>query len=314
MNRQSLSKGWVFPALFILLSGCASLPSDVAELEARHTSVELLETPFFPQERYQCGPAALATVLSSSGAHVPMQDLIDRVYLPGRQGSLQLEMLAATRSLGRLPYPVDGTLRALWNELAAGRPVLVLQNLGVSAIPRWHFAVVVGIDPERDEIVLRSGVDRRRVASITTFLRTWRRSDYWGFVVLRPDELPANVDRQRYLKAVAALEQAGRAEDVAVAWGVAIKRWPGNHVALFGLGNSELARGHNAAAERYYRELLELDPQSVAARNNLAIALAEQRRFEDALQELAIAREATSDPALTRELLDTEARILKMTD
>jgi len=300
------------PALFVLLSGCASIPSEIAELEANPASLELVDTPFFPQERYQCGPAALATAISSSGIEVDVQDLVDRVYLPGRQGSLQVEMLAATRSVGRLPYVIDGTLQALWNELAAGRPVVVLQNLGVAVIPRWHFAVVVGVDTERDAILLRSGVEQRRVTSLKTFLRTWRRSDYWGFIVLRPEELPAHVDRQRYQKAVAALEKAGRSEEAAVAWKMAINQWPGNPVALFGLGNIELSLGNDPEAEAYFRAVVERDAKSVAARNNLAIALARQGRYAEAMRELSIAREDASDPAIAAELADTEALIVEL--
>ena len=300
------------PALFILLSGCASIPPEIAELEASPASLELVDTPFFPQERYQCGPAALATAISSSGIEVDVQDLVDRVYLPGRQGSLQVEMLAATRSVGRLPYVIDGPLQALWNELAAGRPVVVLQNLGVAVIPRWHFAVVVGVDTERDAILLRSGVEQRRVTSLKTFLRTWRRSDYWGFIVLRPEELPADADRQRYQKAVAALEKAGRSEEAAVAWKMAINQWPGNPVALFGLGNIELSLGNDPEAEAYFRAVVERDAKSVAARNNLAIALARQGRYAEAMRELSIAREDASDPAIAAELADTEALIVEL--
>ena len=132
------------PALLLCLSGCASIPEHVSELPA-DVSLDLDRTPFFPQERYQCGPAALATVLASSGVAVDLGALVDRVYLPGRKGSLQVEMLAASRAAGRVPYVIDGTLLALQDELDAGRPVVVLQNLGVTAIPKWHYAVVVGI-------------------------------------------------------------------------------------------------------------------------------------------------------------------------
>jgi tetratricopeptide (TPR) repeat protein len=186
-----------------------------------------------------------------------------------------------------------------------------LQNLGVAAIPRWHFAVVVGLDTERDAILLRSGVEQRRVTSLKTFLRTWRRSDYWGFIVLRPEELPIDVDRQRYQKAVAALEKAGHMEGAAVAWKVAINQWPGNPVALFGLGNIELSLGNDLEAEAYFRAIVELDAKSVAARNNLAIALARQGRFAEAMEELSIAGDNVSDPAIAAELADTEALIVE---
>jgi hypothetical protein len=300
------------PALFIFVAGCASVSPHIVELHVSQASIELTDTPFFPQERYQCGPAALATAIVSSGVTIELQELVDRVYLPGMRGSLQVEMLAATRSVGRIPYVIDGRLQVLWDELAAGRPIVVLQNLGVAAIPRWHFAAVVGLDAERDEIVLRSGVDRRRVTALATFLRTWRRSDYWGFVVLRPDELPTDVDRERYLAAVAALENAGRTAEAAAAWQRATDEWPGDRIALFGLGNIELTTGNNAAAEEYFRAILEADAKFIAARNNLAIALARQARYQEATKEISIALEDTVDPALEKELLDTEVMIVDM--
>ena len=299
----------LLPALLVLVTGCASIPPSVSELPAPGGSIELEDTPFYPQERYQCGPAALTTVLVKSGATVSLDEIVDKVYLPGRQGSLQFELLAAVRTEGRLPYQVDGTLDAIWRELEAGRPVLVLQNLGVAAIPSWHYAVVIGIDAGRGEIVLRSGTDRRRVTRIRTFLHTWRRGDYWGIVVLEPDELPATADRSRYFEAIAALEQAGRAEEAAVAWRTALGNWPGDNVALFGLANALFALRDYRAAEEAYRDLLERDGGAVVARNNLALALAEQGRYDAALQEIGVALSQSRDAALEQELRDTEATI-----
>ena len=297
------------PALLVWVAACAAIPPDVSELPAAADSIELGDTPFYPQERYQCGPAALTTVLAQSGAAVSLEEIVDKVYLPGRQGSLQIELLAAARTAGRLPYVIDGSLAAVWRELAAGRPVLVLQNLGVEAIPRWHYAVVVGIDVDRGEIVLRSGTDRRRVTRAATFLRTWRRGGYWGMVAVAPGELPAAVDRSRYFESIAALEQAGRPDAAAVAWRTALRNWPGDTVALFGLANALFAMQDFAAAEAAYRDLLRHDAGAVAARNNLALALAEQGRYDDALDQIGIALSGNRDAALERELRDTAATI-----
>ena len=299
----------LLPALFVLLTGCASIPPSVSELPDTSPAIELDDTPFYPQERYQCGPAALTTVLAKSGAEVSLDDIVGKVYLPGRQGSLQVELLAATRTEGRLPYVIDGSLAAIWRELETGRPVLVLQNLGVEAIPRWHYAVVVGIDAERGEVVLRSGTDRRRVTRIRTFLHTWRRGGYWGMVVLAPDQLPASPNRSRYFEAIAALEQAGRADEAAIAWQTALREWPGDTVALFGLANARFVMQDYDAAETAYRDLLELDPGLSAARNNLALALVEQGDYDAAMKEIGFALSGDPDPALEQELRDTEASI-----
>jgi hypothetical protein len=299
----------LLPALFVIMAGCASIPPSVRELPDSAGAIELEDTPFYPQERYQCGPAALTTILVKSGRAVSLDDVVGKVYLPGRQGSLQLELLAATRTEGRLPYVIDGTLDAIWKELQAGRPVLVLQNMGVAAIPRWHYAVVVGIDARRGDVILRSGTDRRRKTPTRVFLRTWQRSGYWAMIALAPGELPAAADRSRYFEAIAALEQVGRSGEAAIAWQTALLEWPGDTVALFGLANARFAMQDFDAAETAYRELLELDPGQSAARNNLALALAHQGKYDAAIEEIEFALSTQPGPAVERELRDTAATI-----
>ena len=300
------------PALFLLAGGCATIPDSAVEIPTNAAAVELDETPFFPQERYQCGPAALTTVLTTSGVDVALEDIVNKVYLPGRKGSLQSELMAATRTEGRLPYVIDGTLAAILRELEVGRPVLVLQNLGVAAIPRWHYAVVVGMNPERGEVILRSGTDGRRVTASKTFVRTWQRGDYWAMVALRPDEIPVSADRERYFTAIAALEQTGQLETAAMAWRAAEQAWPGDVVVLFGVANVHLASGDFIEAESAYRTVLAQDESLLVARNNLALALAEQGEFDAAIEEIGIALARNHDPALEPELRDTEMTIQSM--
>ena len=296
------------PALFLVCVACAPIPDTVRELPDA-AIIELEKTPFYPQERYQCGPAALATVLAGSGASVSLDDIVDKTYLPGRQGSLQLELLAATRSRDRIPYVLDGTMAAILGELLAERPVLVLQNLGVAGIPRWHYAVVVGIDTGRNEVVLRSGTDRRRVTKLDTFLRTWGRSDYWAMIVLRPDELPASVNRDRYFAAISALEETGQLDTAEQAWRNAAGHWPDDVVVHFGLANIALAREDYEAAATGYRTLLDKHGSVVVARNNLALALAGQGEFDEALAEIRRALIGNDDPTIEAELRDTEQQI-----
>ena len=255
----------------LVLAGCAAPGVPVAEMAS--APLELEDTPFFPQERYQCGPAALATVLSASGVAVTPGALVDEVFLPGRQGSLQAELIAAARHRGRVPYRLPPSQEALAAELGAGRPVLVLQNLGVSAFPRWHYAVVVGMDPARDAYLLRSGTERRRVTGRGVFLRTWSRSDNWGLVMLAPGELPAADDPEGYLRTLAAVEATGGLALARAGYRAALGRWPGNRLARLGLGNIALARGEPEGAASHYRALLDDDPDDLVALNNLAEAL-----------------------------------------
>lgn len=289
-------------AFFVILatSGCAYSPPEGSRAGDFSSVPELTATPFYPQERYQCGPAALMTVLTASGVDTSVEQLVRQVYLPAQQGSLQAEMLAATRASGRVPYRIDGTLAALGAELQAGRPVLVLQNLGVRLLPRWHYAVAVGLDVEQDHIVLRSGNVARRVTRLRTFLHTWKRSGNWGFVTLQPDELPVSVDRERWFRALAELEETGPPEASLVAWRRAAERWPDSVVAGFGLGNGYLATGAWQQAEAQYRRLLARQPELALVNNNLAIALMGQRRFEEARASAERARDLASDGSALR--------------
>ncbi len=299
-------------ALFVLwfLAGCSTIPPAVSNYGAAPSSLELVDTPFYSQQQFQCGPAALMTVLTASGVATTLDAVSRQVFLPARQGSLQSEMLAASRAAERVPYVLAPKLSSITAELATGRPVLVLQNLGVSWAPRWHYAVVVGADAENGTIILRSGTDARRVMRTAVFLRTWKRSNFWAISILRPGELPADPDRGRYIEAVAGLEQTGHVQAAREAWQAGLQQWPNDAVLLFGMANAEYALGNFSAAERLFLAMLRNDEAPLIARNNLAMTLAAQGRNEDALKEIDAALNLATDPMLVDELLDTQSIIL----
>jgi len=285
----------------MLVSGCATDGKFLDNTpQPSPSAVELDETPFFPQSEDLCGPAALATVLNQSGVEVTFEEVRPAIYIPERRGSLQLELGAAIRSYGRVPYRIEPSLSALIAELHAGRPVLILQNLGVKIAPLWHYAVVVGYAPEEKGIVLRSGDTKRHVEPEARFMRSWRRGDYWGVVALRPQELPVVADEGRYLKAVAAVESIGQHDVALQAYQIALERWPGSTFALLGLGNAYYARGDLKNAERAYRDLVRNHPNHVIALNNLAQTLADQGCVREAMTVIDAAFETsnTSDRLL----------------
>ncbi|MGB5245864.1 MAG: PA2778 family cysteine peptidase [Woeseia sp.] len=304
------------PVFFVtvVLGGCSTIPPAVSNYGALTSPLELADTPFFPQDAYQCGPAALMTILTASDVSTSLDELVRQVYLPAREGSLQGEMLAATRGAERVPYILKPALSDITAELAAGRPVLILQNLSISWAPLWHYAVVVGVDPEKDELVLRSGTDARRIMRKTVFLRTWRRSDYWAFVALRPGELPANPDRQRYADAVAGLEQTGHVASAKLAWQAGVAHWPNDTVQLFGLANTEYALGNFHSAERIYRQLLDVDGSLPGAQNNLAMTLLALDQPLAALRQIDAALAVANGSVWHEALLDTRRSILKAID
>jgi hypothetical protein len=280
-----LIPGGVFFLILLFASGCTTLQTERirATAGAFPRPVELTDVPFFPQEKYECGPAALATVLNWTDDFVTPDELAAQVYLPGRHGSLQLEMIGATRRHRRIPYVLRPQLESVFAEVASGNPVLILQNLSFWWYPDWHYAVVVGFDLEHDRIVLRSGRERRHDIPIEIFERTWRRAHYWAMVVLPPDQLPFTAEEIPYVRAVAPLERLSLWETTSTAYATALDRWPKSLGAQIGLGNSRYAMGDVQGAEDAFRRATQDHPDAGVAFNNLAQTLADQSRWPEAL-------------------------------
>jgi len=217
--------------------------------------------------------------------------LVDEIYLPSRLGSLQIEILASARRHGRLPYRITPNMRTLLSEIVAGNPVLVLQNLGLSWTPQWHYAVVVGFDLNRQEIILRSGVDKRHITNMNTFELTWARSQRWGIVIMTANKLPATATIEQILRTIVALEtvafknsanQKQLWRNIHRAYDNVLLRWPGNLVAQMGLGNSAYQLGELNAAAEDFRNALRDHPDTGVAHNNLAQILLEQKKLDKA--------------------------------
>lgn len=257
------------------LHGCASLkaqqteallaqpPTDIAPIKV------LSETPFFPQTALQCGPAALATVMVAAGVQTTPDALSSEVFLPGRGGSLQIDMLAAPRRHGVLSTRIPPDMASMLHEVASGHPVVVLLNLGLSIYPVWHYAVVIGYDLAFADVLMRSGTTPLARMPLSTFEHTWRRSGQWGFVVLPPDRLPASSGEVDVTDGRVAFERLAPPDQAALAYRTALQRWPDNAVMGLGLGNALYAAGDAAGAAQAFEKVAR-QHDSAAAWNNLA--------------------------------------------
>ncbi|WP_332778217.1 PA2778 family cysteine peptidase [Polaromonas sp.] len=274
----------VFVCVLLGLAGCAT--PQVAQLSQQWPAdlpavTQIDNVPFFPQEQYHCGPAALAMVAQAAGVRVLPDDLTDQVYLPGRQGSLQVELLAASRRQGLLAYPLAPRMEALLREVAAGNPVLVLQNLAFSFSPLWHYAVVIGFDRSHNTITLHSGVTERLEMSLFTFERTWARGDSWAMVALPPTRLPATAQPDAYAVSAAALERV-QPRAAQAAYAAALQAWPQHRAALLGAGNTAYALGQLDRAASAYLAATRQHADFADAWNNLAQVLMEQGKYREA--------------------------------
>lgn len=278
------------------LSGCVSAPQSDALLThfsqdagakpsvTLSARIQLEQVPFFPQEDFQCGPAALATVLQASKVDILPEALVSQVYVPSRQGSLQVEMLAAARRYGRISQTLAPNLEGLLAQVQAGKPVLVMQNLGLSWYPQWHYAVVVGFDLPRGEIVLRSGLVRDYRISLALFERTWQRAEHWAVVLLAPGELPTDEREQAYFQSVSAFAAVANEDHGALqlAYDAGLARWPDSINLAMARANLFYTQGDLSNAIRGYEEVIRQAPDYAVGHNNLAQSLFDMDRLEEA--------------------------------
>jgi len=273
-------------SLSILTSGCMTQADRDTGFEMPEKTVELTATPFHPQSQYQCGPASLATVLNTTGLDIDPGQLAGDVYLPDRKGTLQLEMISAVRRFGRIPYDPGDNLQSIMDQINNDLPVLVFLNLGLKALPVWHYAVVIGYEPGPDAVIMRSGTDYRLLMPRQQFLSAWHKSDNWALTVLPAGELPAAVNIDRYVRSIIALESVGQWHAAELSYSAVLKQQPTNTLARFGLANALQAQGRLDEAVAQYYEVLILDDNHKPTRNNLADTLLTLGRCEEAIAAL----------------------------
>ena len=296
--------------LTVLLSACAGRtppPPDPSSLAHLPDQVLLQQVPFHAQDDYQCGPASLAMVLNHRGIAVTPDALKDRIYLPERRGTLQVEMVSAARERDVLAYPLEKKLDAVLAELDAGNPVLVMQNLAFDWYPQWHYAVVIGYDLPAKEMIVHSGLNAAQREPFHVFMRTWSRADYWARVMLPPGQLPATAEPLSYLKAASDLEQTGRLDSAKRAYQSATEQWPDQPGARFGLANTRWTMGDRQAAIADFQRLVNDFPAFQPGWNNLATGL----EIAGCPAESAAARQCSeqeSKPAACRELACAAAK------
>lgn len=248
------------------------------------SKVELTDVPFFAQEKYQCGPAALAMALNAAGLKVKPDSLVNQVYIPAKKGSLQIEMLSATRRHGLVAYELAPQLTEVLREIAAGTPVIVLENYSYGVSPVWHYSIAIGYDLNQGIIIRRSGIHAYESMPFGAFEYLWKSDRHWAMVALPPEKMPATANESKYAEAVSALENSGHVKNAQIAYKTLLKRWPDNLVGQIGLGNTSYELKDLEGAESAFTGASTSHPDSVAAFNNLAHILFELGKKDAALK------------------------------
>ncbi|AZD55830.1 PA2778 family cysteine peptidase [Pseudomonas chlororaphis subsp. aurantiaca] len=195
-------------ACALTLAGCAS--SVQPEIQRLPERVELNGVPFFRGETYQSGPGTLASMLSQQGIVITPGLLDKPLHLPGAEAKLQQNMLTLAREYGMVVYPLDDNLAALLTQVAAGYPVMVRYTEGSAFWAEPRYAVLAGYNRHKQTVLLRAGMNRRLLMDFVKFESAWSSAGHWAVLIQGPTQVPAQVNRQRWLKAADELAQAGQ--------------------------------------------------------------------------------------------------------
>lgn len=241
---------------FLLLMGCQGTPQTdqlrqqgLANLPPPHT---ISSVPFYPQQQYYCGPTTLSEVFGFYGVNVSPDDIAPKLFIPDKEGSLQLEMVSATRQYGFLPYIERGTLQSIMAMVSDDVPVIVFQNLSIQLLPQWHYAVVIGFDSEKGTITLHTGVTESHEMSFELFERTWGRGNYWYMTPVPPGVTSTEMTPFNYTQAAYDMLKVGDKDKAIAFLETATQRWPNEWLGYFLLANHYLK--NDAEKSQYWFE------------------------------------------------------------
>ncbi|POA21335.1 hypothetical protein C1886_05175 [Pseudomonas sp. FW300-N1A1] len=203
-------------ACVLSLAGCAgSVQPEIKRLPER---VEL-NGRFYRGEAYQSGPQTLASLLFQQGVVITPGLLDKPLHLPGAEAQLQQNMSKLAREYGMVVYPLDSNLPALLTQVAAGYPVLLRYTEGSAFWKEPRYAILAGYNRQKQTVLLRSGMNRRLLLDFNAFESAFKDAGGWAVLIQAPTQVPASVDRQRWLSAANDLAQAGQEQAAARATG-----------------------------------------------------------------------------------------------
>lgn len=288
---------FLFSLFLLAFVACATPAKQTQALQREKPAVplsaQIVNVPFVQQTAGYCGPATLTMALQWTGDNTSIDEVASQIYTPGMKGSLQTDLISGSRRHGRMAIPIQG-FDSLLKEIAAGHPVIVFENLALSWYPQWHYAIVFGYDLTKPSVTMHSGPEAFKIWDMSKFERSWMLGDYWGLVVLPPDQLSATAGELSHLQAAAGLEQIGKKTEAGIAYRKILERWSGSLPALIGLGNLAYENKNYTQAVFYLQRATKDHPDSASAWHNRALAEGAAKRYKEARQSARRAVELVS--------------------
>ncbi|MBU2917150.1 PA2778 family cysteine peptidase [Psychrosphaera sp. F3M07] len=293
----------------LLLTACTTTPQTTGLLQnpnSVNNNVHVIaNVPFMPQQQFYCGPTTISEVANFYNVDTSPETLAPNLFIPGREGSLQIEMVSAVRQLGLVAYTKKGSLQEILSLVEQNVPIIVLQNNGLSWYPQWHYSVVVGYDLTNQNIKLHTGLDEYKSIPLTLFERTWSRANFWYLAPMPLTLQVSDLNMMNYLSAAQDFIQIGMAQSGITSLHTATELWPENWLPYFLLGNSYIHKNPKLASD-IFQQGFEFANESPDYINNYAYSVAISGCKARALELVELGRQRYPDHL---ELIKTESEI-----
>ncbi len=263
-----------FSFLFIVLLVSCATRTPVTDKLTRKSHIplssQIREVPAIKQEEKQCGPAALAMVLQYHGVNKTPESLSNELFQKDLGGSFRSDILTSARREGMMVMEIHDLSQAL-EEISAGNPVLVFQNVGFEMAPQYHFSVLTGYDLKGPDVVLNAGKAKEESWDMRVFERSWVLGGKWGAVILPPEKLSQSLSELAHVEAASLLEASGKNEEARKAYEAILSKWPQSHLGLIGAANVAYGKNNLKQASSFLTRATQADPKSAVAWHNLAL-------------------------------------------
>jgi ABC-type bacteriocin/lantibiotic exporter with double-glycine peptidase domain len=178
-ERGLIKKQLFIPICFIVffLYSC----STVTNISGSGQQIIIENVPFYPQDKYQCGPASLAGVMNYLGINITPEEISKEIYSESARGTLDIDMVLYPQKEGLIAVHYSGGMDDLKKNIDSGHPFIVLVDYGFSILKSNHFMVVIGYN--KDGVIVNSGKEKEKFILEEDFIRTWERTRFWTLLI-----------------------------------------------------------------------------------------------------------------------------------
>ena len=159
MIRISVTIAFIFA--FVLTTACSLKSLNCVSQSTSEFSPEaiiLYEVPIIAQEKYKCGPAAMAMILRYWGFLVTQEDVARTIWLSEAKTTLTTSLELYPAQFGLQAKIITPSLDLIKENISNGVPLIILMP---KSKKDSHYVVLVGFDDKRSHVLIHGGLPCR---------------------------------------------------------------------------------------------------------------------------------------------------------